>query len=149
MNRRCYRCVKSSQMRTSCIIVEPETHLSRCRVPSHQNYLSSRGKSWRDLRQEALQSLEQGKYYLTGELRLPHSGLRLLVAVTLTAQSVRSSQTLRSVPAPCCATAAACGPSRSWPTSTDRASPRPSCRVRLTLCFPVCHRHSLYLLFPF
>lgn len=30
-----------------------------------QNYLSSRGKSWRDLRQEALQTLEQGKYYLS------------------------------------------------------------------------------------
>ncbi|CAG09691.1 unnamed protein product, partial [Tetraodon nigroviridis] len=30
-----------------------------------QNYLSSRGKSWKDLRQEALQSIEQGKYDLT------------------------------------------------------------------------------------
>uniref|UniRef100_A0A674NSG6 Checkpoint with forkhead and ring finger domains, E3 ubiquitin protein ligase n=1 Tax=Takifugu rubripes TaxID=31033 RepID=A0A674NSG6_TAKRU len=27
-----------------------------------QNYLSSRGKSWKDLRQEALQNVEQGKY---------------------------------------------------------------------------------------
>lgn len=35
--------------------------------PFRQNYLSSRGKSWRDLRQEALQSLEQGNYYLTGD----------------------------------------------------------------------------------
>lgn len=32
-----------------------------------QNYLSSRGKSWKDLRQEALQSIEQGKYDLTGK----------------------------------------------------------------------------------
>lgn len=32
-----------------------------------QNYLSSRGKSWKDLRQEALQNIEQGKYYPTGE----------------------------------------------------------------------------------
>lgn len=31
-----------------------------------QNYLSSRGKSWKDLRQEALQNIEQGKYYPTG-----------------------------------------------------------------------------------
>uniref|UniRef100_A0A8C4HPQ0 E3 ubiquitin-protein ligase CHFR n=1 Tax=Dicentrarchus labrax TaxID=13489 RepID=A0A8C4HPQ0_DICLA len=30
-----------------------------------QNYLSSRGKSWRDLHQESLQSLQQGNYYLT------------------------------------------------------------------------------------
>lgn len=37
-------------------------------LPPNQNYLSSRGKSWRDLRQEALQTLEQGKYYLSGEL---------------------------------------------------------------------------------
>ncbi|KAF0033638.1 hypothetical protein F2P81_013704 [Scophthalmus maximus] len=29
-----------------------------------QNYLSSRGKSWRDLRQEALQGLQQASYYL-------------------------------------------------------------------------------------
>lgn len=33
----------------------------------HQNYLSSRGKSWKDLRQEALQNLEQGRYYPTGK----------------------------------------------------------------------------------
>lgn len=31
-----------------------------------QNYLSSRGKSWKDLRQEALQNMEQGKYFPTG-----------------------------------------------------------------------------------
>ncbi|XP_054466538.1 E3 ubiquitin-protein ligase CHFR [Anoplopoma fimbria] len=30
-----------------------------------QNYLSSRGKSWRDLLQESLQALEQGNYYLS------------------------------------------------------------------------------------
>lgn len=30
-----------------------------------QNYLSSRGKSWRDLHQESLQSLQQGSYCLT------------------------------------------------------------------------------------
>nr|XP_046241721.1 E3 ubiquitin-protein ligase CHFR isoform X2 [Scatophagus argus] len=30
-----------------------------------KNYLSSRGKSWRDLRQESLQSLQQGNYCLT------------------------------------------------------------------------------------
>lgn len=33
----------------------------------HQNYLSSRGKSWRDLLQEAVQGLQQGNYYLTSE----------------------------------------------------------------------------------
>lgn len=32
-----------------------------------QNYLSSRGKSWKDLRQEALQNIEQGKYHPTGK----------------------------------------------------------------------------------
>lgn len=43
-------------------------HLCVRALPSfHQNYLSSRGKSWRDVRQEALESLEQGKYQLTGE----------------------------------------------------------------------------------
>uniref|UniRef100_A0A8C9YAF2 E3 ubiquitin-protein ligase CHFR n=1 Tax=Sander lucioperca TaxID=283035 RepID=A0A8C9YAF2_SANLU len=30
-----------------------------------QNYLSSRGKSWRDLLQESLQNLQQGDYYLS------------------------------------------------------------------------------------
>ncbi|KAM7018897.1 E3 ubiquitin-protein ligase CHFR [Tautogolabrus adspersus] len=30
-----------------------------------QTYLTSRGKSWRDLHQESLQSLQQGQYYLT------------------------------------------------------------------------------------
>ncbi|XP_042277005.1 E3 ubiquitin-protein ligase CHFR [Thunnus maccoyii] len=30
-----------------------------------QNYLSSRGKSWRDLLQETVQGLQQGNYYLT------------------------------------------------------------------------------------
>nr|XP_020445995.1 E3 ubiquitin-protein ligase CHFR isoform X2 [Monopterus albus] len=30
-----------------------------------QNYLSSRGKSWRDVLQESLQGLEQGSYYLS------------------------------------------------------------------------------------
>lgn len=30
-----------------------------------QNYLSSRGKTWRDLHQESLQSLQQGNYYLS------------------------------------------------------------------------------------
>ncbi|XP_056275631.1 E3 ubiquitin-protein ligase CHFR isoform X3 [Pseudoliparis swirei] len=30
-----------------------------------QNYLSSRGKSWRDLLQESLQSFQQGNYYLS------------------------------------------------------------------------------------
>ena len=44
----------------------------------HQNYLSSRGKSWRDLRQEALQSLEQGNYYRTGE---PSPSITILFSV--------------------------------------------------------------------
>ncbi|XP_034548161.1 E3 ubiquitin-protein ligase CHFR [Notolabrus celidotus] len=30
-----------------------------------QNYLTSRGKSWRDLQQESLQSLQQGQFHLT------------------------------------------------------------------------------------
>ena len=34
----------------------------------HQNYLSSRGKTWRDLLQESLQALQQGNYHLSGEL---------------------------------------------------------------------------------
>lgn len=38
----------------------------------HQNYLSSKGKTWRDLRREALQSLQQGTYSLTGELLNPN-----------------------------------------------------------------------------
>lgn len=38
----------------------------------HQNYLSSRGKSWKDLRQEALQNVEQGKYYPAGKPARPH-----------------------------------------------------------------------------
>lgn len=37
-----------------------------------QNYLSSRGKSWKDLRQEALQNVEQGKYYPAGKPARPH-----------------------------------------------------------------------------
>lgn len=38
----------------------------------HQNYLSSRGKSWKDLRQEALQNVAQGIYYPTGKPARPH-----------------------------------------------------------------------------
>lgn len=34
----------------------------------YQNYLTSKGKSWRDLLQEALRSLQQGHYHPTGEL---------------------------------------------------------------------------------
>ncbi|XP_033935237.1 E3 ubiquitin-protein ligase CHFR-like [Pseudochaenichthys georgianus] len=30
-----------------------------------QNYLSSKGKSWRDVLQESLQALQQGSYYLS------------------------------------------------------------------------------------
>uniref|UniRef100_A0A674N2F7 E3 ubiquitin-protein ligase CHFR n=1 Tax=Takifugu rubripes TaxID=31033 RepID=A0A674N2F7_TAKRU len=40
-----------------------------------KNYLSSRGKSWKDLRQEALQNVEQGKYPAG---KPAHCGLRAL-----------------------------------------------------------------------
>ncbi|XP_044052231.1 E3 ubiquitin-protein ligase CHFR [Siniperca chuatsi] len=39
-----------------------------------QNYLSSRGKSWRDLLQESLQALQQGNYYMS-DCRISQSAI--------------------------------------------------------------------------
>lgn len=53
-------------------------HLSGLIWSFLQNYLSSRGKSWKDLRQEALRNVEEGKYDPTGKPEAPRAaGLRL------------------------------------------------------------------------
>lgn len=119
-----------------------------CVFPSfHQNYLTSRGKSWTDLRQEALQSLEQGNYYLTGEpshllvllsswtVILIHTRSTYRVTILLKSDNLISfcaCQIAVSLQIPSCASAAACEHSRSSPTSTDRTSLRLNCQVRWT-----------------
>lgn len=99
----------------------------------HQNYLSSRGKTWRDLLQESLQALQQGNYYLSGELSPsllscgPHCHIKRK-RVVISCPSL--SQIVASLPMPSCASAAACEHSKSWPTSTDRTSLHLNCQVR-------------------
>lgn len=109
----------------------------------HQNYLSSRGKSWKDLRQEALQNVEQGKYYPAGNPTRPHMWMihmqhkwkNWVSAVLPLNQSNKSvCQTVTSLEVPSCARTAACELWGTLLTNTDRTSLHPNCQVKQNRC---------------
>lgn len=94
----------------------------------YQNYLSSKGKSWKDLLQEALRGLEQGTYTLTGEPTDPT--LRIIYCDVRTQGLCRPCpQMAASLQAPSCACAVAWWHLRSWSTSIGRTSLHLNCQV--------------------